>query len=770
MKQSASASVASHSYSPAQPQPYWPWLLIGLPLLAFLYLLTLTPTINQGNVVQISYPWAPSLDLHLAFAVDGFSLLFGLLISGIGALVLLYAKGYLAGHPQLGQFYGYITLFMVAMLGVVFADNLLLLFLFWELTSISSYLLIGFKHTDAKARKSALQALLVTGSGGLALLAGLVLLGQIAGTFSLSGLLQQRDLVQSHALYTPMALLILLGAATKSAQFPFHFWLPNAMAAPTPVSAYLHSATMVKAGVYLIARFTPVLGGTSLWFGVVTTLGAVTLLVGAYLAWQQRDLKRILAFSTVSALGMLFLLLGIGTDVAIKAAMVFLLAHALYKGALFMLAGAIDHETGTRDVTQLRGLRRVMPITAWTAAVAGLSMIGAPPLFGFIAKELVYETTLYGPSATLLLTTVALVANVLTVIAAGLLVVRPFWGQAMAGAEKVHEAPWSMWLGPVLLAALGLLAGVAAGMTGDGLIAAAVAAVAGEAVKVKLALWHGINPMLGLSVLTVLLGVAGYWGYGRLLSLAEPVQQRIPWGPALAYEWLLNGMLRVAYWQTLFWQHGYLPRYLLLVVVTCVGLVGYTLASRVGLPSALDWSGIRFYEAVVIGLMLGATAIVVTTASRLTAIVALGVVGLGVTLLFMLFSAPDLAITQFAIESLTVLLFVFILYRLPRFANYSDALIRWRDALIALVAGLLMTWLVLVVTDLPHPGHVATFYAEQSWLQAQGRNVVNVILVDFRGFDTLGEIVVLTVAALGVYSLINLAPKVMTTKGKVEQK
>lgn len=763
MKQIATVPAVSASYAQAQRPGHWSWLVVALPLLTFLYLVTQLPIISQGAVLRFAYPWAPSLDLHLAFALDGFSLLFGLLISGIGALVLLYANGYLAGHPHLGHFTGYITLFMMAMLGVILADNLLLLFLFWELTSISSYLLIGFKHTDDKARKAALQALLVTGSGGLALLAGLVLLGQIGGTFTLSLLLQQQELIQDHALYTPMVLLILLGAATKSAQFPFHFWLPNAMAAPTPVSAYLHSATMVKAGVYLIGRLAPVLGGSTLWMGLVTTLGAVTLLVGAWLAWQQTDLKRILAYSTVSALGTLFLLLGLGTAVAIKGAMVFLLAHALYKGALFMVAGTVDHETGTREITQLRGLRQAMPITAVAAGLAGLSMVGVPPLFGFIGKELVYETTLYAPLAlswaTTLLTVVALVANALTIIAAGLLVVRPFWGETSDAHAQVHEASWQLWLGPLLLATMGLLTGVAAGMMGRGLIAPAVAAVAGEAVTVKLALWHGINPMLLLSILTVCLGIAGYWWHGRLVGWAQRLQYRIPWGPAVGYAWLLNGMLRGAYWQTRFWQHGYLPRYLLLVVLTGVGLVGFTLASRVGLPNSVDFRGVRLYETVVVGLMVGATAIVVTTASRLTAIVALGVVGLGMTLLFMLLSAPDLAITQFAIETLTVLLFVFILYRLPRFANYSSAGIRWRDGIIAAGVGLLMTWLVLVVTGLPHPGHVAAYFGEQSWLQAQGRNVVNVILVDFRGLDTLGEIVVLTVAALGVYSLVNLIPK-----------
>ena len=372
----------------------------------------------------------PALGVNLSFTVDGLSLLFALLISGVGALVLVYAGGYLAGSPQLGRLYAFLLFFMASMLGLVLADNLLLLFVFWELTSLSSYLLIGFDHERAEARAAALQALLVTGGGSLALLAGFLLLGQVGGSLELSALLSRPGAVTAHLLYVPILLLVLAGAFTKSAQFPFHFWLPAAMAAPTPVSAYLHSATMVKAGVYLLARLSPVLGGTDFWVWLVTVTGSATMLVGAYLALRQSDLKLILAYSTVSALGVMTSLLGLGGALAVRAALAFLLGHALYKGALFLVAGALDHQTGTRDVDRLAGLARAMPITALAAGLAALSMAGIPPLFGFIAKELSYEATLHAP-ASAWVTAAAVLANALLVAAAGLAGLKPFLGKAL---------------------------------------------------------------------------------------------------------------------------------------------------------------------------------------------------------------------------------------------------------------------------------------------------------------------------------------------------
>ncbi len=737
------------------------YLVALIPLLFFVAFALLTETVGQIGALSGSIAWVPTLGIALSWQLDGLSLLFALLITGIGTLVLLYASSYLAGDDQLGRFYTYLLLFMGAMLGLVLANNLLTLFIFWELTSISSYLLIGFKHRYAEARQSALQALLVTGGGGLAFLVGLLLLGQVGGTFELGQLIANREAIQSHALYGPIVLLVLAGAFTKSAQFPFHFWLPNAMAAPTPVSAYLHSATMVKAGVYLVARMTPLLGGTALWLGLLTTVGAVTMILGAFLAWHQHDLKRILAYTTISALGILMFLLGIGTTVALKAALLFLLVHALYKAALFLVAGTIDHQTGSRDITKLGGLRHALPMTSSAAVIAGLSMSGIPPLAGFVGKELFYEATFYAPSAAGFLTGAAVVTNVLTIVAAGLVVVRPFWGQPPA-EWLVKEGAFRLWIGPLLLATVGLVAGLLIGVVGTRFMTPAVSAVAGTATPVKLSLWHGINPMLLLSLLTVALAVA-LWRYqAPLLRWTAFLDCGPSIGPGRLYTQLLSGLPWLAARQTQWLQHGCLRGYLRTVIVTMTAVVGFTFWRGGGLAMELAWSPVYVHELATLLLMLIAAAVVVTTTSRMQAIVAVGVVGLGMTVLFVLFSAPDLAMTQFAVETLTVLLFVFVIYRLPHFANLSSRATRLRDGVVALAAGTVMTLLVLAAVNVPHPMHLSDYYASQSWVAAYGRNVVNVILVDFRALDTLGEIVVLMVAALGVYALMR--PLVQTAQ------
>lgn len=736
------------------------WLIALLPLGLTLYFASLIQSVAGGAVLLTSYPWVPSFGINLSFYVDGLSLVFALLISGMGTLVVIYAGGYLAGHPQLGRFYAYLLMFMASMLGVVLAGNILTLFIFWELTSLSSYLLIGFNHSQEKSRASALQALLVTGGGGLALLAGLLLLGQVSGSLEFSTLLNSGELVRNHGLYLPMLGLILLGAFTKSAQFPFHIWLPNAMAAPTPVSAYLHSATMVKAGVYLLARLSPVLGGTAAWQFSLTAFGAVTMLFGAYLAWQQIDLKRILAYSTISALGTLMLLLGLGTFIAVKAAIVFLVVHSLYKGALFMMAGSVDHETGTRDVTQLAGLRRLMPFTFLAAALAALSMAGALPFFiGYIGKKLIYEATLTAPSASLLLTGAAMLANVFTVVVAGLVAYRPFFGPPSAASQKAHEAPLSMWLGPIILAVIGLALVVAVEFVPDSLFKAMIASSTGvilidELAEVKLAVWSGLNAVFFLSLLTVLAGLAMYAGHDRLRAWAGSLEWLAVWGPERLYQIGLAGLKVGAAGHTRWLQHGYLRLYLLVIVCTLLGLTGYALLGRAGLNFALTWSEVRFYEAVIAVMMLLATLAAVVSTSRLTTIAALGVVGYGLAMLFMLFGAPDLAMTQLAIETLTVILLALVLYHLPRFSTLSRPANRLRDAIVALAVGGLVTLLILAVLVLPANSRLTPFFAESSLALANGRNIVNVILVDFRALDTLGEITVLAVAALGVYALL----------------
>jgi multicomponent Na+:H+ antiporter subunit A len=476
------------------------WILALLPLALTIHFASLLGPVARGQTLTEVHRWAPGLGVDLSFRADGLSLLFALLICGVGVPVVIHAGGYLAGRSHRGRFFAYLLMFMASMLGLVLADNILVLYVFWELTSISSYFLIGFHASQAEPRAAARQALLVTAAGGLSLLVGLLLLGIAGGSFELSVLLGRGDTVRAHPLYLPVLVTIGLGAATKSAQLPFHFWLPAAMAAPAPASAYLHSATMVKAGVYLLARLHPVLGGTESWRYGLSVVGAATAVTGALLAWNRTDLKRMLAYSTVSALGTLVMLLGWGTEAALVAAMVYLVAHAGYKGALFLVAGSIDHEAGTRDVTRLGGLWRAMPFSAFSAVLAGLSMAGAPPWLGFLAKEGSYAATL---SAPVLLAATGF-AGVVTVLVAGLAAVKPFFGPRRADLWP-HEASAGMWIGSGILGASGLALGVASSAAGDFLVAPAASAAAGRPVHADLSLAHALSPGPGGGVSPVLL-------------------------------------------------------------------------------------------------------------------------------------------------------------------------------------------------------------------------------------------------------------------------
>ncbi|MCX8023624.1 MAG: proton-conducting transporter membrane subunit, partial [Thermanaerothrix sp.] len=498
-------------------QLYSGWLIALLPLGWLGYFLVQAPLILvQGQVIEERYDWVPSLGVELAFRLDGLALLFALLITGIGALVIVYGGGYLAGHPYQGRFFVIITLFMVSMLGIVLSDHLILLFVFWELTSITSFLLIGFDHQRYTSRAAAWQALLVTAGGGLALLAGLVLLSQVAGSGTISAINQNSALVRSSPLYISALILILIGAFTKSAQFPFHFWLPNAMAAPTPVSAYLHSATMVKAGVFLLARLTPALAGTPLWLTLVGGVGFLTMLTGPLLAVGQRDLKRLLAYTTVGALGTMTLLLGLGTDVAVKAAMLYVLAHAFYKGALFLVAGAVDHSAGTRDIERLGGLAPTLPWVTLAAAMAGISMAGLPPALGFLAKEVFYEALLEVNWLSALIIGGAILAGALTFVVAGLVAVGPFWRHQHDLPHEPHTVSLAFWLGPLVLSALGLLGGLVPDLFATSLVQGAAQSVLQHSLKVKLMLWHGFTPVVGLSLLTLCLGGVGSVSYTHL--------------------------------------------------------------------------------------------------------------------------------------------------------------------------------------------------------------------------------------------------------------
>lgn len=731
------------------------WLLAVFPSLLFLQFLRYVETIAAGNTVRVSYPWVASLGINLSFYLDGLSLLFALLITGIGALVLIYAGGYLKNHAQLGRFYGFLLLFMASMLGVVLADNTLSLFLFWELTSVSSFLLIGFEHKKEASRGAALQALLVTSLGGLALLAGFLLLEQAGGSRELSVLLSQGDAIRAHSLYVPIVLLILGGAFTKSAQFPFHFWLPAAMEAPTPVSAYLHSATMVKAGVYLLARMSPALSETTLWTGAVTAVGGITMLFAAVIAFRQSDLKLILAYSTISALGIMTLLVGLGTAAAVQAAIVFLFGHALYKGALFMIAGIIDHETGTRDVNRLSGLRSAMPVSATAGALAALSMAAVPALFGFYGKELLYESLATGENTPALLIG-SVVTSMIFVAAAILAGIKPFAGKKVSTPKHAHEAPISLLLGPAMLAGASLILGVLPGAVDKSVLVPTIQAVLRQPISLELALWHGVNPIFLLSMATLASGTGLFIFRDRLLRIFTPLDALRDWGPKYGYSVALAALNVTAKAQTRFLQSGYLRYYLLVVIATAMILSGYKLIQHTGSVTLSQPLDVSFYEGGLAVLILLAALMATRARSRLAAIAALGVVGFSVALVFVLFSAPDLAMTQFSIETLTVIVFVLALYHLPRFGSLSTAWTHVRDASVALVAGSLITVMVLTASGVQLHPKISTYFIDNSVPLAHGHNIVNVILVDFRGLDTLGEITVLAIAAIGVYALLKL--------------
>ncbi len=751
------------------------WALALVPLAILARILTGLPADPTG-ASGIAYSWVPDFGIELALRLDGLSAVFSVLITAIGALVIIYARGYLRDDLRLGRLQATLLAFMGSMLGLVLSDDLITLFVFWELTSITSYLLIGFRHEAKEARDAALQALLLTAAGGLALLAGFILLmiaagqvaptspGEAAGFIRISRLPEIAAGLHHHALYPAAVVLILLGAWTKSAHVPFHFWLPGAMAAPTPVSAYLHSATMVKAGVYLLARLAPTLGGTDLWHIAVIGGGVLTMLFGGVFAAFQHDLKRILACTTISALGMLTMLIGVGTEPAIKAAVVFLVAHALYKAALFLVAGNIDHETGTRDVTVLGGLGRVMPLTAVAGIVAVLSMAGAPPMFGFIGKELLLKAKLDLEGTGHLLILLAIVANVFLIAMGLIAAVRPFFGRRRETPKAPHEAPASMLIGPVLLAALGLFAGLLPGTFDATLGSAAASAIAGRAVEMKLALWHGVNPTaltaLGLSAVTLAAGFLLFLRLRtRLAHTAELAARLAPFSAARAYESALAGLFHVANGQTRFLQSGYLRRYVMIMLAALIAALAVPLAR--GLRLTVDagaWS-IRFHEAVIAALALAGAVIAVFSRSRLGAVAALGASGFSVALIFAMFGAPDVAMTQIMVETLTVILLVFVFHRMPPASELRSPARRVRDALLAGATGTILGLLLLASAAVHLDSVLAREFSTQSSPLAFGRNVVNVILVDFRALDTLGEITVIAIAAVGVVALLKLRPR-----------
>lgn len=734
------------------------YILALLPFGIFVWFLSLYPVITSGEIIRTSLPWFSSLSINLTFMLDGLGYLFALLITGMGTFIVLYASSYMKGHTFLGRFYLSLLLFMASMLGVVLSDNLITLFIFWELTSFTSFMLIGFNHESPESRKSALQALLVTFGGGLALLAGVILMSIAGGSMEISAILNSGDLIREHALYLPILILFLLGAFTKSAQFPFHFWLPNAMEAPTPVSAYLHSATMVKAGIYLLARMSPVLGGTEPWIFLVTLFGAVTMVTGAWLALRYTDLKQVLAYSTIMALGTLTMLLGMGYSLAIEAVVLFILVHSLYKGALFMVAGTIDAATGTRDYSRLGGLRTYMPITAAGAALAALSMSGVLPFVGFIAKELIYEAALNLETMSVIMITLAVLANIAGVAAAGIAAIRPFYGTYKETPKKPQESPWPMWIGPLLLGLTSLLLGIFPAVIDETLISSTVSAIGGEPVIFQLAIWHGFNIALVLSIFTLIAGIAVYYYLdpvreSRGLQIFSQLFGRFP---ETVYDFILSRVKHYAGWQTRILQNGYLRYYLGTIISVLVISVGYTLLSRGVIYWPGDLSEVLFYEWVLAGLILLSTFTAVFAKTGIGAIASLAMSGFSITLLFVLYSAPDLALTQLLVETLTVILFALALMFLPELKHEPTGAGLYRDIAISAGAGVMLTMLILGVLSFNLDPFISDFYAVHSYLLSHGKNIVNVILVDFRAFDTMGEIVVLSVAGLGIYALLKL--------------
>lgn len=722
------------------------WVLALLPLGLALYFASLLPTVVGGQTVRDSLAWVPSLGVNFSFYLDGLSLLFALLITGIGIFIVIYSGGYLKGHPDLGRFYLVILLFMASMLGLVLADNIVTLFVMWELTSLTSYLLIGFHHLEFRSRRAATQALLVTAGGGLALLAGLVLLAGMGGSMEISEWLGQSAVLREHPLYLPALLLVFLGAFTKSAQFPFHFWLPNAMEAPTPVSAYLHSATMVKAGVYLLARLQPALGGSEVWSNTLILFGLATLLTGATLTFRHTDLKRLLAYSTVAALGALVFLIGMVPLTDHYAAMgfaTFLLAHSLYKGGLFMAAGAIDHEAGTREITRLEGLFRAMPLTGVAVVLAALSLAGLPPVLGFIGKEVLYVAALQ--AVPVWMVGLAVLGFAAGVMLALLLVVPFFRGRPPQG---VHEGSPSLWLGPVVLAGLGLLVGLLPSLYNP-LADAVASAVKGQEVAYHLKLWHGFNPALLLSLLTVLLGAGFFFLYPRLQ--AWMARKPLP-GPESAYVALLRGLMRWAAGVERLLQSGSLRAYLVWMFAGLVGLVGLALlrSGQVFWPEGA--SSPATAQVLLLSLMLLGALFALRLRSHLAMVVVLGMVGAGVAMVFLLQNAPDLSITQFLVETLTAILVALVLLQIRSIGPVPRG--RWLDKAVALGFGGLVTLLMLGMLAQPIGLHLSQFFAQKSLPEGFGRNIVNVILVDFRGLDTFGEMTVVGLAGLGVWALL----------------
>ncbi|MEE4196651.1 MAG: hydrogen gas-evolving membrane-bound hydrogenase subunit E [Bacteroidales bacterium] len=740
------------------------WVLSLVPLTVFIFLLIWVGELDTQTIKIFPSDFTLLPGIDFSFRLDGLSLIFGLLISGIGFLVVLYASWYMKKYPRQGRFFSYLMFFMAAMIGLVFSDNLMALFIFWELTSVTSFLLIGFDHHLEKSRQAALQSLLITGFGGLCLLFASILIGQIAGTYQISELISGGIDLTSNPQYSLIFSLLLAAVLTKSAQFPFHFWLPGAMQAPTPVSAYLHSATMVNAGIFLLLRMHPLVSGTVLWKYSLILAGVITMFLGAWFSMGQKDLKRILAFTTISALGTMVLLIGIGTPLSMEATMVFFIVHGLYKGGLFMVAGIIDKSTGTRDISVLSRIWKPLPATTIFAVLALVSMAGLPPMLGFVGKELVYVAKIQLPGLSWIILPLGVGANIMMVAISLTVFAEVFYTRSSKPEITIRytekKLPWYFIFGPGVLALTGLLLGLFPGGLNQ-VIANALYVTKNQVLDVHLLLWHGFNEVLLLSIFAVLLGVLIFVFRKPVTRL---INNTIRWFdiyhlPTIFMN-VMNHYLRIAGKNTQRIQHGYHRYYLMTFFLVTLAITAFQINWNFSELVPLEgFTSIRLN--IVILLMVSALAVLfaVFSMSRLSAILAMGVVGYGIGLLYLLYGAIDLAITQFLAETVIMVLFVMVIYYLPKFAKLSSRKSRVRDIIISLAVGAGVTIVVLHSRALNNYEPISSFFAENSLLKAHGRNIVNVILVDFRALDTLGEITVLTLAAIGVYSLFRFTFK-----------
>jgi multicomponent Na+:H+ antiporter subunit A len=698
-------------------------------------------------------------------------MLFSLLITGIGSLVVLYSIYYLSRKEQLTHFYVYLLLFMGSMLGVVLSDNVFVLYTFWEFTSISSFLLIGFWFYRERSAYGAQKSMLVTVLGGLAMLGALILLSITAETNSIRMMIANRSDIINSDLFTPIMILLLLGAFTKSAQFPFHSWLPDAMEAPTPVSAYLHSATMVKAGLYLVARFSLIFSGSNLFFIIVSGIGLITLCMGSYMATRQTDLKGILAYSTISQLGMIMTMLGFGTGPAILAAIFHIFNHATFKGSLFMVAGIVDHETGTRDIRKLGGLYTLMPISGTLAVIGAFSMAGVPlPIFnGFLSKEMFLDSSLKLGQTTGIAETfaewipvIAVVGSIFTFVYSMYLVFGTFFGKQNVEKleKKPHEAPIGMLLSPIILGMLVVLIGLLPNLINEPILAPAAAAVTGDLPHIHLAFWHGFfNPALYMSLIVVVIGAL----LAFTLRKWQPIYKWIPGKLSTdhLYQKMINGLLKYSMKSTDFYMTGSLRLYLSIILLFMVAATSVFMYLTDGFVISFNDLAPVTWPEVLVGIVMAAAAFAtIFMTQRIAAIIVIGVVGYGLSLLFVFFRAPDLALTQLIVETITVALFLLCFSHLPALKKPdkkpAEKLV---DVIIAASAGALLTIVAISAHSSKSFHSIADYFIDKSYKLGGGHNIVNVILVDIRGLDTLFEITVLGLAALGIYAMIKYRDK-----------